>query len=603
MKTKINPFFKTVKCCAQIIRLQWRQGKTLFLMHFFLGIFQESKSIFAMVLPALVIQFIQDNSRMDKILVAIGLVSLAMTAMSFGSEYLRRTLSDYSLRVTNYMIAGLDRHAMEVDLQTFESKEGMEQFDIAYDGLWNSQDASYMIFMVIISKLFSFGVTAYIFASIHWSIAVLVAASLVLEFRLNMRQSERIHEKDKEQSPYRYKENYVVNTILDCRVNKDIFLYRADDFFRNRYEKLAREEFDIDVEKNHIHYRYDTKYNVISLFRTGAIYMAAVLQYMRGILPIANFTMFATAAKQMTYSIWQIIQGFSYLYRSAGYFEDYLQYMDIRTQDEKEEGSKPCKPAEEEITRIEFRHVFFRYQNQKEYAIRDMSFTVEEGQTVAIVGDNGAGKSTVMKLLLRLYPVTQGDILVNGRSIYSYDRGEYLSHFATAFQDFMLYSVSIRENIRFDRAGWDARIPKLLEDIGLSHKIAALPEGLDTPYTKRFYQKGVEFSGGEEQKLVIARAMVRESAVLLLDEPTAALDPLAEYSIYELLHKLRGDRMAFFVSHRMSTTRECDKILVIDQGRLAEEGSHEELLERHGLYDTMFSMQKQYYEWDGKEHA
>lgn len=348
----------------------------------------------------------------------------------------------------------------------------------------------------------------------------------------------------------------------------------------------------MENEKNELSYTNEKKSAFIELFRTGMIYFVAVLQYIKGILPLANFTLFAGAAKQMTYSIWQILQGAFLLFRASDYFDDYLKYMEIEeSSDNAESGFRDTN-----IPFIEFCNVSFRYPKQEDYAVRNLSFTVLKGETIAFVGNNGAGKSTVIKLLLRLYPATEGEILLYGKSIYAYNLEEYRSFFAPVFQDFMLYSFTIRENILFDRKMDDVMLNDLLRKVELDKRISELQKGVDTACTKRFEADGVEFSGGEAQKLVIARALAHNGMIVVLDEPTAALDPLSEYAIYELIYRLRENHTTFFVSHRLNTTRLSSKILVLDQGRLVEEGDHDTLLNMKGLYFSMFNMQKHYYE-------
>lgn len=591
MKT-LHKISKTLRCCSQLIRMKWRRAKILFLMDILIGLFRESRMILNMVFPAVMIQLIMDYAHMDRVLLYVFGMSLMMTVVSIGIEILQRSLSNHSLRALNYLILELNRKAMRVSLSDFESSETMEQFDKAYDGLWNSSDVDFTIFSVIFSKLISFGITAYIFSSVHWAVAIFVAATLMMEFILSVRLSERLHEKDQQQSKLTHKKNYVSDTLFDCKTNKEVFLNGVKDFFVGKFQAVSAEELEMEKDKKTDIFKNDCISACISFLRTGSVYIIAVVRYMQGFLPLANFTLFSSAAKQMTYAVWQIMQGFSSLFRASAYFDDYLQYINLNETDRQSGNRHVAGP----IHRIEFKNVSYRYPNQNDYAVRGLSFTISEGETVALVGDNGAGKSTVIRLLMRLCPVTEGDILLNGESIYSYDYEEYISCFAPVFQDFMLYAFTLRENIWFDKQATDNESAALLNNIGLDKKIRSLPNGLDTPYTRRFYADGVEFSGGEEQKLVIARAYAKDGSVMVLDEPTSALDPLAEHAIYELIHKLRTGYITLFISHRLSTTRFSDQILVLDQGRLVEDGTHEELMQQKGLYHRIFTMQTQYYQ-------
>lgn len=587
---------KTVRCCIRLIGLKWQKSKRLFFMDILIGLLREAKALLSIVFPAVIIQLITDFAHMDKVLLFVFGYSLLLCMISIGIEILQRSLSDYSLRSLNYLILGLNRCAMILDYDRFEQKETMEKYDKAYDGIWNSSEADFLLFSVILSKLISFGITVYIFNTIHWLVSVLVTASLLIEFMLNSKLDKKLYQKNQELAKLNHKINYIADTAFDCRKNKDIFLYGVRDFFRGKFENESRKALEIDKAKRNEVHNTDIVVACIELIRTAAIYAAAVSKFLKGFLPIANFTLFANAARQMTYAIWQILRSFQKLLLASDYFDDYLQYTDM----EKEAGQNGIHLPKEGIRSIEFQNVSYRYPNQSEYALKNISFTIIAGQTIALIGDNGAGKSTIVKLLLRLYRATAGDILLNGKSIYSYDYKEYLSYFAPVFQDFILYAFTIEENILFDKPQKEDELFQLLKEIGLEERIRLLPKGLHTPYTKSFYKEGVEFSGGEEQKLAIVRAFAKKGELLILDEPTAAIDPLAEYDIYKRIFQMNTEYTTIFISHRMSTTRFCDKILVLSDGQLVQEGSHEELMRQEGLYYRMFSMQIQYYEQKGK---
>lgn len=586
---RLNDVRKTISCCRQITRLMWSKNKSLLWLDILIGLLREAGSILGMVFPAVVIQLIVDRAGMSRVLGIVFLVSLALTFVSAGIEVVQRSLSYYSNRALNYLILGLNKKVMEVPLEVSESAEAMEQYDKAGDGLWESSEAGFLIFSVLLSKVVSFFFMAYVFSMIHWLVAVFVACTLLLEFWWGVRLSERLHEHDQQQSALAHKKKYIHETLFDSKTNKDIFLNGAQSFFLHKYKDIYDQELQITAGKNREQFRNDRNTTLVEVFRSLVIYGAAVARCWEGKIPVANLTLFTGAVKQMTYAVWQIMECIQRLYRISLYFEDYRKYMSLKDI-EVQGGAKP-----DSVKCIEFCHVSYRFRNQEEYALRDVSFKVHGGQKVALIGDNGAGKSTLVKLLLRLYHVTEGDILLNGKSIYSYGYREYLSCLAPVFQDFMMYSFSVRENILFDKSMDEDALQMLLDKLQLGEKIRSLKQGVDTPYTKRFDEDGVVFSGGEEQKLALARAFSRDSGIMILDEPTASLDPSAEANIYRMVLQLNCQNTTLFVSHRMSTTRFSDKILVLEKGKLVEEGNHEELMELEGVYCEMFSKQTYYY--------
>lgn len=252
---------------------------------------------------------------------------------------------------------------------------------------------------------------------------------------------------------------------------------------------------------------------------------------------------------------------------------------------------------------IEFRNVSFSYPLSSKKVLDDLSFTIKEREKVAIVGVNGAGKSTIVSLILGLYKPTQGEILINGINANELDLKERFKAFATVLQNVEPLSVSIAENVAGTCKNIDRK--KVIEAInkaGLSYKLDQLPKGIDTQMTRNIYEDGTLFSGGENQKLAIARAIYRTDAkALIMDEPTAALDALAEEKIYKDLENISQGKTLIFISHRLASTRFCDKIMLLDGGKIREMGSHEDLLDKNGLYKEMYESQRKYYKEEDNE--
>ena len=259
---------------------------------------------------------------------------------------------------------------------------------------------------------------------------------------------------------------------------------------------------------------------------------------------------------------------------------------------------EPLKPDRGVPHTIEFRGVSFRYPGCERYVLKDINMTFNPSESVVLVGLNGAGKTTLLKLLTRLYDPTEGVILLDGRDIREYDTEAFYDMFGIIFQDFGKYSETAGENIRFG----DVRRNHNDEDVRLAANrgnatdfIEQLPHGFDTPLTRVFEEDGIELSGGQWQKLSVARAFYKESDILILDEPTASLDPLAEQEVFNQFASLSRDRITIFVSHRLSSAVTASKIVVLDGGTVAEEGTHEELMAREGKYHALFSTQAQRY--------
>lgn len=276
------------------------------------------------------------------------------------------------------------------------------------------------------------------------------------------------------------------------------------------------------------------------------------------------------------------------------YLQAFMKFENIESKHTKE--GKKIENLEK--VNIEFKNVSFKYPRSKEFTLKNVSIKINEGEKLSVVGLNGAGKTTFIKLLARLYDPTEGEILLNGVNINEYDYDEYMKLLSVVFQDFKLMSFSIKENIAlndFNKVK-DEEIEEVLIKSGFGKDLEKLPKGINTPVYKNFDEGGIEFSGGQAQKLAIARAVYKDAPIVILDEPTAALDPKAEYEIYSKFNELIGKKTTIYISHRLSSCRFCDNIAVFQKGKLIQYGTHDELVKDKGNeYETMYSAQAQYY--------
>lgn len=274
----------------------------------------------------------------------------------------------------------------------------------------------------------------------------------------------------------------------------------------------------------------------------------------------------------------------------------------LEVSDEMYKGKLPMEKRSDNQYQIEFRHVFFKYPGAEEYALKDFSMKLKIGEKLAIVGMNGSGKTTMIKLLCRLYDPEKGEILLNGVDIRKFKQEEYSTLFSVVFQDYKLMPFKMGENVAVDTEYDAEMVKKSLMDAGFGERLLEMDAGLDTYIYKNYDDSGVEVSGGEAQKIAIARAIYKDSPFILLDEPTAALDPLSEYEIYTNFDRIIGTKTAIYISHRLSSCKFCEKIAVFHKGRLVQVGNHEELVkEREGKYYEMWEAQAKYYRENGIE--
>lgn len=507
--------------------------------------------------------------------------------MSVGFTYVRLMIIKERIAKT----LGMEYEALE----TPEMLDRLQKAKRATAGDWQGVQGMMTYMQVMGVQIISVTIAVAIMTTFNpWIILIIVVLSFA-QFLF----FDYIRKKDKKEMwdammPHWRKLEYMENVTTDFSYAKDIRLFGMQKY-------LAKKQIDVyDEELRHwIKSRQYWIYNTIfahgiSLLRQLIIIGWLVYSVVFNGLSIGNFTLYTASAAAFSNAINEILQALSALRERSAHTDDYRSFMDIPSADDKVQ-TIPIPPADKYT--FEFKNVSFKYRGQEKYALKNVNLTLHAGEKLAVVGLNGAGKSTFIKLLLRLYDVTEGCILMNGTDIRKFDRKEYYELFAPAFQDVMVFAFPVAENVSMKEPfNTDkAEAEKMLRLAGLGDKLDKLEKGVDTELLKVLYDDGVDLSGGEKQKLALARALYKKSKIIVLDEPTAALDALAEFRLYQSFNELVGDRTAVYISHRLSSTRFCDRVAMFKDGEMVEIGTHDSLMEADGAYADMFRVQAQYY--------
>ena len=327
---------------------------------------------------------------------------------------------------------------------------------------------------------------------------------------------------------------------------------------------------------------------------TGFVYVFTCLKAWGGAFDVGSVTQYVGAATAMADSIFKLTAQLGNLKTNAGYLDATFRFLDIPNS--MYQGSLTTEKRSDRQYEVEFRNVSFRYPGRVDWALKNVSMKFKVGKRLAVVGENGSGKTTFIKLLCRLYDPQEGQILLNGIDIRKYRYDDYINIFSVVFQDFQLISQPLGNNVagsmNYDRE----RVRKALLDAGFGDRLATMEKGLDTTLYKGVYEDGVDVSGGEAQKIAIARALYKDAPFIILDEPTAALDPIAEAEIYSKFDEIAGDKTAIYISHRLSSCKFCDEIAVFHEGAVIQQGTHAELVaDENGKYYELWNAQAQYY--------
>lgn len=507
--------------------------------------------------------------------------------------------------------------AISLDYATFEDKKNLEEFQAADYNV--AHNGGFGIYMLQFGDLFT-GLTGLVFsaallfglcmarAPLRGGLGILLspAGSFFLLGALAVGLSvlygilsKKINEKNLnmyyEMMDLQQKMHYLSWKLpTDTSLAKEIRLYHMKDM-------LYREWKHLSIEANGFYrrfWRFEKKNRLLLSLANDVVlllgYLFVAAKTLLGAVSIGAFTRYVGALSQMNSSLRTVMEAVSQIRLLQSYLSFYTDFL--KKENKLDTGSLPVEKRRDNEFEIEFHDVSFRYPGSDEYSLRHVSLKLDMKQRFAVVGRNGAGKTTFVKLLCRLYDVTEGSITLNGVDIRKYDYQEYLNLFAAVFQDFSLFSMSVRDNVACREGAGDERVWEALFSAGVKERIEKMPGKLDTLLFHDMGE-GEDISGGEAQKIAIARALYKDAPFVILDEPTAALDPVSEYEVYRRFHEMVRDKTSIYISHRMSSCRFCSDILVFERGQVIQRGSHEELMrDTENVYARLWNAQAKYYD-------
>lgn len=559
-------------------------------------------------LPALVAGEVILGQGMRHALPAVGIL---LSALMLG-ELIQKTFT----YIQKQMIEGyrykteelFTKKSLHMYYQTFERKEVRDLGGRAYlaTGMWNGlaplEDIvkggfgiaenllGYLLFGAVIS-----------FAS-PWLVLLLTVGPLVNLWAVRTYQKWEYGHRSK-MTDLNRKLEYINSLPGDFAGAKDIRVYSMASWLRDCYRELSAERGKWD--KKTVKYSFLSRMAdlLVILLRDGISYALLIAMVLGGEITVEEFILYFAAISSFAGWVSGVIDCWNRMNESSLRICDLREYIDYPEPDEK--GTVKARDHLLETPEIVFDRVCFRYDGAKKDAIHDLSLTIRKGEKLALVGDNGAGKTTLVKLLCGLYTPTSGEIRYNGIPLSDFDREDYYRLVAPVFQDIRTGFFSLGEIVS-GKAMEETDIARAKDCIcraGLSEKLAELPEGIHTKLGKQVNREGTELSGGEAQKLMLARALYKDAPLLLLDEPTAALDPIAESRIYREYQRMTESKTSLFISHRLASTAFCDRIILLKEGEICEEGTHEELIEAGGIYRELFNIQSCWYQEERKEAA
>lgn len=556
-------------------------------------------SLLGTLLPSSLVTGLEKKGTMQEVLLPLFIIVLAMMLFNM----MKSVMENYYIEQYDYLsLHYMDKYVskvVDVDYELLENKK----FKPIMENAWASgrfgkgiNNALETVPTILISV---FGLAIYGFILARNSILLLVLIILSVSIDLYLLQvARRMHQKYFGKiSKYAKGEEYITAQSMDSAAGKDIRIFQMLDFIIKKYDENL-DQIGMLYGKIHNWYYFRNLSGALFVFlRDSFAYGLLVYYLILGNITAAQFVFYIgviAAFSNYLESFLRTIMELNSINTSISYIREFLETESVWSGNP---GVGETKIAEmkKQAVKLELRNVTFTYEGSKEPTIKNLNLTITPGEKLALIGLNGAGKTTLVKLICGLYIPEEGTILLNDIPREQYTREEYFSLISVLFQETTLLPLSVDENITSKEACDRKRLDTMLELSGFAEKYENLPQKGNTKLIKKIEETAVDFSGGEKQKLLFARALYQDSPLVILDEPTAALDPIAENELYMNFGKAMENRTSIYISHRLSSTRFCDRIILLEHGRIIEEGTHESLLADNGRYAKLYEMQSQYY--------
>ncbi len=530
-----------------------------------------------------------------------------MGAIEFAFYLIARKLKitdrEKTMKIKNKLMLELQEKTISLSYQNLENPETTLAQKKALEIFYPTQ-AEYMDFQNVLGcvQALSFSVLQLLVLSvllfqIHWTLIIpLLVFSVVSLWLYTVAGDKKFQVWDKELVSIGRKLSYFQEMATNFSYAKEIRLYTMGDWIVAKMKALTS-TYLRGIRKSVLNFSMvGILSNLLLGLGTGLSFLQLGRLTWMGAIQTANFVSCVNVVRTFEASLLRAVENYMTIGQAMSYLQAYWSYMDYLSSPEAVQpeqkllADSDCRHGE-----IRFEHVSFKYPGAQDYTLKDVSFCIRPGEKVALVGENGSGKTTLVKLLLRLYQPEKGKIFWNGQDIASIQYSDYMKAVTAVFQDFKILEDTVKNNLCFMEPLPEEKIWKVLEKTGMDGKIHSLPNGLGSYLGKTMYDNGQELSGGEKQKLAIARVLLKNAGMVIMDEPTAMLSPRVEYEIYTHFAELVKGRSAVYISHRMSSCRFCDWIMVLSNGVICEKGSHEELIALNGEYYKMYMAQAEFY--------
>ena len=585
---------KQLKKLKSFLGLSWEASPGYIILLFVNAILESARILVNIILPKYLIDELLGNKDPQLLLILGSAIVLSNVIFKFIENLMKKQITMGRMKLEEKMSQIMANKIMNVEFYYLENPYYLDLKERAVFAINNQSALENIIEGVTntVRDLITILSLITILFSLSWALVVFLLLTIGLNLWVYSSFAEYQQKFFQSLIPINRKYGYYLGLSWQDKPQKDIRLYNMAPMLTQRVIEYNQELID----ELQIFYNKFGKtmglYNIINVLQASLAYgyvgIRVISERFGPKITIGSFTMYVNAAINFSQTTIKLGENITVTFQMLEYLDPFMEFLSLP--ESKEAGGE--LEMEDEIHSIEFKNISFKYPASDKYVLNNISFNINKGEKISIVGLNGAGKTTLIKLLCRLYKPNSGEILVNGHNIYDYKYESYMEKIAVIFQDYKLFAFTIGENITCEEYSEDKEIMELMEEVGLKEKVNSLPNGLNSLMGKSYDNEGVELSGGEEQKVAIARALYKDAPLIILDEPTSALDPLAEAEIYEHFNTMVENKTAIYISHRMSSSTFSDKILLIENGKVVDFDSHGNLMKKEeSLYHKLFMAQ------------
>lgn len=606
MKEKQKPQYTVLQNLSYTACLAWQHSKLLVVIALASYALSLATSLVQLYIAPIILQKVEQSVPLAELLLTIGLFTIMLMVCNATATYLETTKFPGEMRFVHGLTKVMISRSCETSYPNQFNTEYQKKQLQAYIAVFNEggKGLPEMIpeALQFLISLIGFVLFLLVLSGLHPFLLAVVILTSAISFFIGRNTDAWGYNAGDESMEIRQRKTYIINLAMANEMPKDIRIFGMRQWLDDIWDKTLElwSAFCNRCEKRIFWTKAADAF--LSFARNGIAYFYLIRLVLKEDLPASEFLLYFSAVTGFTSWITTLLNSASELNKISLQICRFREYMDWPEPFKFEEG-KPVSKDDFDHYELTLENVSFRYPESGKDIISHMNLTIHPGEKLAIVGLNGAGKTTLIKLLCGFLDPTEGRVLLNGQDIRKFNRKDYYTLFTAVFQDFSRLQVTIAQNIAQTVSGIDEeRLAHCVERAGLTQVLSELPNGLDTMLGRIVGDDGIELSGGQLQRLMLARALYKDAPILMLDEPTAALDPIAENEIYQQYNEMTHGRTSVYISHRLASTRFCDRIIFLQNGNIAEEGNHDELMALGGGYCNLFNVQSKYYREGGTDN-